>query len=161
MSVPEKQRTQSPESSSTSSLGKRRADTEPEARLSTSKIPKVPEFLQHRPHPPAIPLKANPNSQQFSSTSRPPMRSEDANIRGAISPKGNPWQEYYAILKEDQAGQATVVYKQVNEHPIFAVKEHAWKESTSVQNFIRCSHKNTVGLYEAFFENESLYLIYE
>ena len=163
MSVPERRLTRFPGSSTISSLGKRRGEAEPDpSTLSPSKIPKVPEFLQNkqRAHPPAIPLKANPKSQQFSSASRFPKKA-DTSQRVAICQNGNPWQEYYGILREDQAGQVTLAYKSEIEHPVFAVKKHVCEDSTSVRNIIRCLHKNIVCLYDAYFEKDSLYLVYE
>ncbi len=156
MSVPERRLTQFPGSSS---LGKRRAKTQPEGRseTSTSKISAAPEFVpnQHRAHPPPIPLKAN--ATRFPVVSRFPSKTE----RIAICQKGNPWQMYYGILREDQAGQVTVAYKNEIEHPVFAVKEHTCEDSTNMKNLIRCSHRNIVCLYDAYLEKDSLYLIYE
>ena len=164
MSAPERRLTQFPGSSSTTKSGTRRFESEREARLSASKIPKVPEFLQSqsRNPPPAIPLKVNPSSQQFLPTSRFSKKTETVTRKpNAILQNGNPWRTYYAILSEDQAGQVTVAYKNEIEHPMFAIKEHVCKDSESVKQLVMCSHKNIVALYDAYLDNDSLYLIYE
>ena len=41
------------------------------------------------------------------------------------------------------------------------MKEHVCKDRESVRNILRCSHKKIVALYDAYLENDSLYLIYE
>ena len=145
--------TKFPGNSSVNSLRKRHAEGEPEDR--TSKIPKAPELLQvqKRTHPPAIPLKTNLSSQQFTASTRFPKRTDNtSHQRVAICQKGNPQQKYYIILRENQAGQVTVAYKNEIEHPILAVKEHVCGESTSVKNLTRCSHKNLVCLYDAYLK---------
>ncbi|KAL2048941.1 hypothetical protein ABVK25_010794 [Lepraria finkii] len=163
MSSPTRRGTIFPGNSNISSLGKRR--TEATDRLSSSKIPKIPDFLQksQRVRPPTLPLKANPKSQQFSTGSRfPPRQKTSASPQGFTCQRGNPWQAYYAILKEDQdGGEFTIAHKKEVQHPVVAIKRESYTDNSQIKRLTRCSHENIVSLYRAYFEEGSVYLIYE
>ena len=163
MSSPTRRGTIFPGNSDISSLGKR--PIEATDRLSTSKIPRIPDFLQNsqRVHPPTLPLKANPKSQQFSTGSRfPPRQKASASPQGFTCQRGNPWQAYYAILKEDQdGGEVTLAYKKELQHPVVAIRRDSYTDSSHIKRLTRCSHENIVAFYRAYFEEGSVYLIYE
>jgi len=147
-------------------LGKRRADTEVESTdLLNSKIPKVSKPLEDklRNNPPVgRRFPVNPNSNQYSPTSRFPKDSQQVSGRKFIH-DCDPWHgnEYQAILKESQDGGITIAHRQALIHPIIAVKEHACSDSQGIKNFVRCSHKNIMSLHEVYVHDERLYFIYE
>ena len=166
MDTPQRRNTKFP-GNSVSSLGKRPADTDVDSsRLSASKIPKIPKFLESRQriNPPAVlPIKPNHRSQQFSPTSR-----FNNGKKQTFSPQNfvnncNPWQghEYLAILKEKQDGGAIIAHKQEISHPLVAVKQLGCSNRTGVKNLVRCSHENIVHLYDVYVHSNSLYFMYE
>ena len=126
MATPNRRDTVWPGSLNGASLGTRRSLTDDEAssRLSASQILSIPDFRSNkkRANPPALlPVKVNPKSQQFDRKRFP---------RRCI--KGNPWEPYFPVLKEEQAGEVTIFYKKTPHHPIVAIKPLAYNGGESV-----------------------------
>ncbi len=164
MSTPNKRDTLFPGSSNVSSLGKRGPpDDDRTSRLSASQIPRVPDFLPSKrraPPPAALPVKVNPNSQHFSTTGRF-SRPKPLIPQGPVCSKSNPWEAYYAILKEGQSDRVTIAYKKELQHPIVAIKQRVHEGGDDLKKIIASCHENIVSLYEAHFHDGNLYFVYE
>jgi len=174
MSSSDRRATVFPGNANVSLPSKRPAEAESESslRLSLSNIPKVPKFLQDQPRkrPAQLPVKVNPTSQRFSPTKSPnvaprsrlsqPDKSSHV-AQGTLYHRRNPWKEYYAILREEQAGNVTLAHKQELEHPIVVVKQQRCTNSTSVKGVAPCSHENVVSLLEIFYDEDVVFFIYE
>ena len=165
MAFSDKRSTVFPGNPSLNGLGKRPAEVDPEAlRLSSSLVPKIPEFLRSeaRPRPPPIPLGVNPDSAHYSSRSRfPAKQKHDPAVHGFACIEGNPWKDYYAILQEQQDSEVTIAHKQDMEHQIVAIKQLRITDRESTRALAGCLHENIVSLYRAYVEDEMIFLIYE
>ncbi|KAL2049561.1 hypothetical protein ABVK25_010140 [Lepraria finkii] len=167
MASSDKRSTIFPGNSSIDTSRKRQAETGLETlRLSASKIPKAPRFVHNqqrpRPRPPSIPLPVNLGSSQYSSRSRFTSKPKQVPVSyGFACVKGDPWQECYAILKEDQGGQVTIAHKQEVEHPMIAIRETKIAKSSCVESLAGCLHENIVSLFGAYIDNETIFFVYE
>lgn len=110
-----------------------------------------PEFYsQQRSRPPPLPLKTystqqyNPNSSQKK-----------------IHRAGAPWQDYNAILTEDQAGEIILAQKSGPEHTLMAIKEIRAGQDECVKRLRNYFHPNLVSLEEIFLSNNIAYMVYE
>lgn len=163
MASPNRRGTLFPGSSSVQSLGKRSAsDNDSSPRLSASQILEVPKALtnKRRALPLALPVKVKTDSQFYTTSARfprpnPPVRSEP------ISCESDPWEEYYAVLDEDQAGDITVAYKKEIKHPIVAIRRIANARKEDLKKVSRSCHENIVSLHKVHFQKEALYFVYE
>ena len=164
MATPSRRETLFPGSSTV--LGKRFVRDEDvtnnSSRLSASQVPKVPDFLSNKRHeaPPALPVKVNPHSQRFAINGRfsrpnPPLS------RGPVYHRSNPWESYYPILDENQAGRVTIAHKNDPKHPIVVIKQRACAEEARLKKIFRSDHKNVVLLIETYYYNQNLYFVYE
>lgn len=158
MSTQEKRLTKFPGSATNAVLDKRRVEPDSNSPSSASTFDLSKRIFvsqpQKRIRPPQIPLKANPQSGHYSFISRFNEPTDE------ICHQGNPWQEYYAILKEDQAGQVTVAYKNELNHSIMVIKELKVVHKDSCKQLKRCLHANIVSFEKAFLEGDQLYLVY-
>ncbi|KAL8855255.1 MAG: hypothetical protein Q9178_008092, partial [Gyalolechia marmorata] len=139
-------------------LGKRAADTEssPHRRLSTSSLPRVPSF-HARPQPPAlIKLKVNTDSQQYSARTK-----HQKTIKGARWKDGSPWSNYYAVMKEDQAGEVTIAYENEIHHQIVVIREYRHDNKNQAKQLSKGGHSNIVELKEIFRTQSVLFFVYE
>ena len=110
---------------STTVLPSKRALTEEQdgpSRLSASNIPGVPDFRrdQMRPHPPALPVKAKTDSGQYQ------HHYQRLPVSRKVGPpihRGDPGEEYRAILKESQGGPVTLAHEIDTEHDVVTIWE--------------------------------------
>jgi hypothetical protein len=162
MASSDKRATVFPGNSSINTSSKRQAEAAPETlRLSASKIRKVPEYQQRIRQPP-FPLPVNWDSANYSPRSRFAHKVKQPPISyGFTCVKGNPWEEYYAILKEDQGGQVTITYKQEFQHPIIAIKQTKITKNSCVKSLTGCLHENIVSLQSAYIDNNVVFFVYE
>ena len=158
MATPSRRDTLFPGSSSAQGLGKRRNpnDEDHSSRLSASQIPPLPH-KRRAPPPPALPVKVNPESQHFTTSSRFPLAKHSVSLT-PICRNTNPWERYFAILEEEQA---TVAYRKEPKHPIVAIKHQARPSGDTPKKIITLSHENIVTSFEAYLYDGNLYFIYD
>ena len=154
MSSAEKRTTRFP---GDSVLGKRPADDSSiQQRLSASNLSRLSSF-HSRPQPPAlIKLKVNPDSQQYSARTRYQRSS-----KGLHWKDGSPWSDYYAVMKEDQAGEVTIAYKNAIHHQIVVIREYRHNSNNEAKKLSNCGHSNIVDLKEVFRTQDVLFFVYE
>lgn len=166
MAAPQRTNTKFP-GNSISPLGKRRAETDIESlRLSASKIPSVPRFLEPRQRispPAALPIKPNHRSQQFSPTPRFQDTKKQPLLPQNFINERDPWDGhgYYAILKEKQPCGIIIAHKQELTHPLVAIKQRDGQGTSNTKTLTRCCHENIVHLYEVYIHDTNLFFMYE
>lgn len=92
--------------------------------------------------PPALPFKINPQSN-------------------SACHHASPWKEYYIILKESQAGEVTIAYRQEPGHQIVAIRELKPAPDDALKNLRPISHTNVVAFQCAYLYDNVLYFVYE
>ncbi len=123
-------------------------------------VPDIPDHahVNPRPRPPALPLKANPNSQQYQPA--PPLKRP----RKPACHSKSPWESHYAIFTVthmDGDSRVTVAHRNEPHHTVVAIKKHQLKAGELVERLIPCSHTNIVNLLEAFHDDGFVYMAYE
>ena len=159
MSVPERRITRFP-GNTTPVLGKRPAeeDLRLQRRFSASNLPRVPpSYRDTRHQPPAqIRLKVNTHSQNFSASTR-----FEREIICPFNKEGTPWSDYYAVLKEHQAGKIIVAYENKIHHQIVVIRERPSRDGQKLRKLKQCSHTNVVELKGTFQTSTSIFFVYE
>lgn len=123
-------------------------------------VPNIPDhaYINPRPRPPALPLKANPNSQHYQPA--PPLKRP----RNPACHSKSPWESHYAIFivtHMDGDSRVTVAHRNEPHHTIVAIKKHQLKAGQLVERLIPCSHTNIVNLLEAFHDDGFVHMAYE
>lgn len=73
----------------------------------------------------------------------------------------SPWENYYVILKENQAGEVTIAYRQEPGRQIVAVRELKPAPDNALENLRPISHTNVVTFQCAYLNNNMLYFVYD
>ena len=161
MAAPERRATVFPGSSTVQLPSKRPAEgPDASTRLSASKIPRVQDFLKEpqRPHPPALPVKAKSDSNQYRHRHERVLAAPKA--RSAIL-RGNPWERYRAILKESPGETVTLAHEIDSKHEVVAIREQKCTDSGALKRLTLCRHANLVTLHVTFLHEDVLSFVYE
>ncbi|KAF2812827.1 kinase-like protein, partial [Mytilinidion resinicola] len=73
----------------------------------------------------------------------------------------SPWVKYQRVLEEDQGGPSTVAFRKDSTFPIVVVKSYLATDSSKVQDVFRTRHPNIVNVLDAFYEDDTTYIVYE
>lgn len=155
--TPERRLTKFPGSANRNIFNKRPNDADTQEPRPIRDVPNIPH-INPRSRPPALPLKANPNSQHYQPA---------PSLKRARSPachSKSPWEAYYAIFTVthmDGGSRVTVAHRNEPHHTIVAIKKHQLKAGELVERLIPCHHTNIVNLLEAFHDDGFVYMAYE
>ena len=103
---------------------------------------------QQRSRPPPLPLKTIP-----------PQQNHPINSQKKIYRAGAPWQDYKAILTEDQAGEIILAQKSGPDHTLMAIKEIKAGQDECVKRLQNYFHPNLVSLVEVFLSDNAAYMV--
>jgi hypothetical protein len=78
-----------------------------------------------------------------------------------VTSKGSPWVKYQRILQENQGGCSDIAYKKDPAFLIVAIKTYAGTDSTKIHDIIRARHQNIVSILDAFYDNNTAYIVQE
>jgi Protein kinase domain len=105
--------------------------------------------------PPRLPLSVNPHSNHWDS-SRPAKR-----LNTSFCTSGSPWDQYFPILSDEQAGPVTVAHENCPAFPVYAVKERTLNASDQSSRLLKIVHPQLVHLRAAYTKQSLMYLVYE
>ncbi len=156
----ERRLTKFPGSANRNIFSKRLNDVDTQEPQSIRDIPDIPghAYINSRPRSPALPLKANSNSQQFQPA---PLLKRP---RNPACHSKSPWESHYAIFTVthiDGDSRVTVAHRNEPYYTIVAIKKHQLKAGELVERLIQCSYTNIVNLLEVFHDNGFVHMAYE
>ena len=158
MAGPERRQTKFPGNASSSVLGKRAPQSDPDSDKFSSRIPQFSSHFQFVPRsrPPALPLKVNTEPNLSSSLSKKTHK---------VCCDGNPWTEYhplFSILKNNEVGKIIVAYRNEYHHSIVVIKKTTVTQTDEPpKRLTACSHENIVSFHNYYLHQGSVSIPYE
>jgi hypothetical protein len=115
---------------------------------------KLKRQIDRTPLPPRLPLSVNPHATQWNPRSA-------KRLFTSFCINGSPWDQYFPILPDQQAGPVTVVHENCPEFPVYVIKERRLETADKPSRLLKISHPQIVRLHAAYTEKSILFLVYE